>query len=316
MYTRFIARLTLLPILLLVSLSISAQQPADQTSSDPAVEPPIIIDSETNEYDLRSGVTRFSKNVEIQRGDMRVNADQGIIRQANGRITVVELEGSPTIWRDRLEDGSQVEGEAKNIHFNVIDNIVTLTGNARIRHEQGEFTGDELVYDLDSESLAGRSAGDGRVRVVIEPEAMNRNQNRNDNGAPGSEPEDPPPSRPETEGERAVPPEEGNEIESDTESDTETDSQPVPQARSQPESLSGGKTGSEAMPEDQSTFEPEDASATDSELASGPGTEADATSEAASETKPEAEDDSESEADVEPPKQSSGTRVAEQADLG
>lgn len=149
---------------------------ADPTPSRPelrpAVRPAIVIDAERNFYDLRSGVTRFEDNVSITRGAMEVQADRGTIRQASGQITEVELEGRPSTWRDRLDDGSIVTGEASMIHFDVIANIVTLTGNAIIRHEQGEFTGDELVYDLTAESLAGRSTGNERVRVVIEPDAM------------------------------------------------------------------------------------------------------------------------------------------------
>ncbi|MDX1626037.1 MAG: lipopolysaccharide transport periplasmic protein LptA [Wenzhouxiangellaceae bacterium] len=150
--------------------ALSASTDAQDGDGITVAEPPIIIDSESNEYDLRSGVTRFTNNVSIVRGEMEVDADSGMVMQEDGRITVVELEGDPTTWRDRLEDGSLVTGEALRIHYDVVGNIVTLTGNARITHAQGEFTGHELIYDLDTESLAGRSEGDGRVRVVIEPE--------------------------------------------------------------------------------------------------------------------------------------------------
>ncbi|MGB0515133.1 MAG: LptA/OstA family protein, partial [Wenzhouxiangellaceae bacterium] len=59
-------------------------------------------------------------------------------------------------------------------HFDVATNVVTLTGNARLRHEQGEFTGDELVYDLDTERLAGRGSAGQRARVVLEGDSMRR----------------------------------------------------------------------------------------------------------------------------------------------
>lgn len=135
-------------------------------------EPPIEIVADNSDYDLRSGVSRFNDNVTITRGAMTVRADRGTIHQADGRISEIELEGSPSTWEDVLEDGSRLSGESRRIHFNVPANIVTLIGNARIRHAQGEFTGHELIYDLDAESLAGRSEGDDRVRVIIEPDAL------------------------------------------------------------------------------------------------------------------------------------------------
>src|SRR6056297_2498963 len=190
MSMRFIA----LPALLLATSLAAGQEPGRESASNIAeqaveqavdsamVEPPIIIDSDTNQYDLRSGVTRFSDNVTIQRGAMLVNADEGVVHQADGRITLVELFGSPTTWRDRLDDGSIVEGRAERIEFEVVENVVKLTGNARLRHEQGEFTGDQLVYDLDTESLSGRGTDGNQARVVLEGDSM-RNRTSGENEA-------------------------------------------------------------------------------------------------------------------------------------
>ena len=202
---RFIA----LPALLLAT-SLAGAQDRDpestaeavvQAAGEAVVEPPIIIDSDTNQYDLRSGVTRFSDNVTIQRGAMLVNADEGVVHQADGRITLVELFGSPTTWRDRLDDGSIVEGRADRIEFEVIENVVTLTGNARLRHEQGEFTGNQLVYDLDTESLSGRGTDGNQARVVLEGDSM-RNRTSDET----------PPAEPETDAEADPTPEEGEPV--------------------------------------------------------------------------------------------------------
>lgn len=167
---RFIA-----PAALLLATSVcAAQQPAAQAIDEAVVEPPIIIDSDSNQYDLRSGLTRFSDNVRIQRGAMEVRADEGVVHQTDGRYTLIELFGSPTTWRDRLDDGSIVEGRAGQIRYDVTENVVTLTGDARLKHEQGEFTGDELIYDLDTESLAGRGSSENQARVILEGDSMRR----------------------------------------------------------------------------------------------------------------------------------------------
>ena len=167
---RFIA-----PAALLLATSLAgAQDPAAEAVEQAVVEPPIIIDSDSNRYDLRSGLTRFRDNVRIQRGAMEVSADEGVVHQTDGRYTLIELFGNPTTWRDRLDDGSIVEGRAEHIKYDVVENVVTLTGNARLNHEQGEFTGEELVYDLDTESLAGRGSGGNQARVILEAESVRR----------------------------------------------------------------------------------------------------------------------------------------------
>ncbi|MFN2334210.1 MAG: LptA/OstA family protein, partial [Wenzhouxiangellaceae bacterium] len=128
MSERFIAALAALLVPLLIVCSTGHAQQAEQPDNEQAVEPPIIIDAEKTDYDLRSGLTRFDDDVNIQRGAMHVKADRGTARQADGRITVVELHGSPTIWTDVLDDGTRVDGEAERIHFNVDANVITLTG--------------------------------------------------------------------------------------------------------------------------------------------------------------------------------------------
>jgi len=171
----------------LLSGAPSAQQGTEPASTEPAPEPPIIIDSDDGTYDHRSGVTRVSGNVTIQRGAMRVWADSGVLYQEDGRTRSVELTGQPVRWNDLLDDGTRVEGESSRVVYDVTENLITLTGNARLKHSRGEFTGDELVYDLDTENMAGRTTGDGnRVRVVIEPETVREAgaETDDDEGAP------------------------------------------------------------------------------------------------------------------------------------
>ena len=165
------------PLILLLGVSSTPAQESEPAAVAEAAEAPIIIDSETTSYDMRAGVNRFDGNVTITRGPMRVDADEGVVRQAEGRITEIELTGNPTTWVDRLDDGTQVEGEAQRIHFDVVENVVTLSGGARLEHERGEYTGDELTYDLDTESLAGRATGEGnRVRVILEPDSLSESE--------------------------------------------------------------------------------------------------------------------------------------------
>ncbi|NEP61788.1 MAG: lipopolysaccharide transport periplasmic protein LptA [Symploca sp. SIO2G7] len=148
------------------------QVESPQAITIPSSEAPIDIDAEETSYDLRTGLFEFEHRVQIERGPMRITADRATLRQVEGEMSEIELFGNPVEWRDQLEDGSIVNGEANNIFFDVPANIVTLTQRAVIVHEKGQFTGDELIYDLTTEQLRGSSEGDNRVRVRIEPDAM------------------------------------------------------------------------------------------------------------------------------------------------
>lgn len=177
-----------MPAALLLALGQTTAQDAIEVVDDTA--PPIVIDAEHTDYDLRAGITRFRERVTIQRGAMLVNADEGRIFQQEGEITVIELAGNPATWEDRLDDGKMVHGQARDIHYDVIENLLTLTGEARLRHDNVDWSGDRLVYNLDTESLSGSGSSGERARVVIEGDAMRQRPRQTSNGNDSPTPPD------------------------------------------------------------------------------------------------------------------------------
>jgi len=127
---------------------------------------PVEIESEVGELDVPTGAYVLRENVKIIRGNLTVFADEGRAFAAeSGGFERVELSGAPTRWNDTLEDGSRVDGESDEILYDFTTNLITMRGNAEIRNIQGEFSGNQLVYNLDTQRLVG----DGGVRLLIEP---------------------------------------------------------------------------------------------------------------------------------------------------
>jgi lipopolysaccharide export system protein LptA len=129
-------------------------------------EPPIEIFGDNGRLDVPSGAYVLNGNVRILRGSLSVYADEArSFNGESGEIERVELYGTPTRWDDVLEDGSEVRGESDEILYDFIGNLITMRGNAEIVNVQGRFSGNQLVYDLDTQNLVG----DGGVRLLIEP---------------------------------------------------------------------------------------------------------------------------------------------------
>jgi lipopolysaccharide export system protein LptA len=153
--------LALAGALLALGANLAAEQPAL----------PISIDADSGHLDVRTGAYHLDGNVTIVRGELTVRADQArSFSDDAGNVERVELYGSPTTWRDLLEDGSEVTGQSDEIIYDFTRNRITMVGSARIRNVQGDFSGSQLVYDLDTERLVG----DGGVRLIIEPGAAER----------------------------------------------------------------------------------------------------------------------------------------------
>lgn len=140
--------------------------PMTAAGNDPFRDLPVDIQADSVVYDPDRGATHLRNNVRISRGDLVVHADDGFAFQIDGRLERVELNGSPARWRMRHEDGSEAEGEADQIVYTAGNNRVTMIGNARARNPRGSFSGQRLVYDIDTQA----AEGDGGVHMILEPE--------------------------------------------------------------------------------------------------------------------------------------------------
>lgn len=177
-----------LPGKLLLIAALTAL-PALTALAGDSIDPRINITSESGGFDIRTGAYWMRDDIRIERGQLKVRADEGrSFSGADGQIVRVELSGSPTTWQDILDDGSEVFGRSDEIVYDFIAETITMIGNAHIENVQGAFSGSKLVYDLPSQNLVG----DGGVRLVIEPpsgQSSRRPSPAQDESAP--EPEDP-----------------------------------------------------------------------------------------------------------------------------
>ena len=105
--------------------------------------------------------------VRIERIDLAVTADSGRAFQIDGLYERVELDGKPATWQITTADGERVEGRSERIVYHLIDKQVVMIGNARVHEPRGSFSGQRLLYDIQTEA----TEGEGRIHMVIEPEA-------------------------------------------------------------------------------------------------------------------------------------------------
>jgi len=142
----------------------------------------IQINADDGAYDMRTGVQTLMGNVRIVQGELDVRADEGRAYRTDQGLQRVELFGNPTTWRMRMEDGSIATGRSQQIVYDLIENQITMIGDARIEDTQGSFTGATLTYNLGSERIEGT----GGVELIIEPGERRPRQ------APEAGPETPP----------------------------------------------------------------------------------------------------------------------------
>jgi lipopolysaccharide export system protein LptA len=142
-----LAALVLLPAAPTLALQSDRQQPLE-------------VNADTTDGTLGDGVTVLRGHVEIQQGSLHIKADEAEVEKLDGKVRLVTL-------REGL-----VQAEARVITYQVGPGVVTLEGEADVRHPQYEISGDHLTYDLTAQHFQGTGddSGNGRIRIRLDPE--------------------------------------------------------------------------------------------------------------------------------------------------
>lgn len=158
-------------LVLLALLSVSAAGPAAALSSDR--EQPAHIRAERAEIDDRTGVSRYIGRVELDQGTLHVEADTLEVHHRDGEVSRIIADGAPVRFRQRPEGAdADLHGRAAHIEYEPATDTLTLVGDARLRQDQDEFTGERIVYDTVAGTVQARGGtedGDGRVHAIIHP---------------------------------------------------------------------------------------------------------------------------------------------------
>lgn len=153
--------LLLIALLTLLSATSVAQQ------ND--LSQPINIDADRAEVDYQANTSRYTGNVELRQGSIRVRADEVLLSKAGqGRISA-RLSGSPATYNQTLDDGTPVSASASGIVYGAQPNMIELNGNARITRGADKVAAQNISYNI----ATGRTVGSGRVSVTITPPAAN-----------------------------------------------------------------------------------------------------------------------------------------------
>jgi lipopolysaccharide transport protein LptA len=115
-------------------------------------------------------------------GDVRITAeggslssDKAIVAFRDKLISAATITGSPAEFEQQREDGTTARGHANTIDYQTTSGTVSFNTNAWLSYGRNEITGQQLVYNIRTQSVQGKStsttnSGNGRMRIVIQPD--------------------------------------------------------------------------------------------------------------------------------------------------
>lgn len=164
-------RTSLLLLLLVSTTALALSTDRDQ---------PIELEADQAELDNATGVSVYSGNVIVTQGSMRLEADRLVLHTEGGDLQTIEATGEPAYFRTR-PDGEEkdVEGGGRRIDYSSVDSKVVLTGDAWVNQGKDELRGARIEYDIDADRVVAsrEPAGDGRVRIILQPRNSDNGNN-------------------------------------------------------------------------------------------------------------------------------------------
>lgn len=136
---------------------------------------PLEVSANSTEGTLGDGVTTLRGSVDIRQGTLRITADEAEVKKIDGRVASVTFRGQPAFLEQDIEEQGLVQATANVIDYQVASGIVTMTGNADVKHPQYQISGELLTYDLNVQHFQGSSDqnGNGRIHILLDPEVIN-----------------------------------------------------------------------------------------------------------------------------------------------
>ncbi|MET0655092.1 MAG: lipopolysaccharide transport periplasmic protein LptA, partial [Pseudoxanthomonas sp.] len=93
---------------------------------------------------------------------------RGEIFMKDGEVSRAVFTGKQAQLKQVNDDGTPVTATADKLEYDVLNDVITLTGNYKVTSPKGSNSGQRMVYNTKTGSM--QSGGDGtRVRTVIQP---------------------------------------------------------------------------------------------------------------------------------------------------
>lgn len=156
-----------LSLLLLLPLPLAAEQPA------PERPVPVTIEADRMELNQKLGTSHYQGGVVLVQGTLEIRAEHITLYSVEKRLQRALAEGNPATLLQQGEEGEgAIRAEATSMEYLPQSRAIQLSGKARLWRDGNEFSGEQINYDLNQQLVraTGATQGDGRVRVLLQPD--------------------------------------------------------------------------------------------------------------------------------------------------
>jgi lipopolysaccharide export system protein LptA len=116
----------------------------------------------------------FSGDVRIDAEGGNLKSDKAIVSFRDNVISQASITGTPAQFEQKRDDGTMSRGHANTINYEISTGTVSFETDAWLAFGQNELSGQQLVYNIRTQSVQGQKAIPGnpdksRIKFVIQP---------------------------------------------------------------------------------------------------------------------------------------------------
>lgn len=146
-----------------------AAAPASALKSDR--DKPLDLSADSLETTEGQAQTTVRGNVRITQGTLEVESDTAVVYRGGGNaIDRAVLTGRPARLAQDLDEGGRLTARAREMDYDLVKDIVVMTGDVVIDQPRGELRGSRVTYEMATGRLTGASGDTGRVRLRMNPQ--------------------------------------------------------------------------------------------------------------------------------------------------
>lgn len=134
-------------------------------------EQPVQVAANSARFNEKTGVAVYTGAVVIKQGTLEIRADEiTITTDERGAVLTTVARGNPARYQQQTDPAKgPVSAEAARIDFDARNEVITLTGKARLRQDGASFQGNTITYNAQRQQVDAQGQGQERVMLVLPP---------------------------------------------------------------------------------------------------------------------------------------------------
>lgn len=132
-------------------------------------EQPLQVSANSARFNEKTGIATYTGAVVVKQGTLEIRAEEIVIKvDKNGAVTSTEARGAPARYQQQTDPKKgPVSAEASRIDYDAGNEIITLTGNAKLRQDGSSFQGSTITYNSLRQQVDAKGEGANRVQLVF-----------------------------------------------------------------------------------------------------------------------------------------------------